>query len=777
MTEPATEPFAGFFLGRKYDLAARKALDERVIYDPRDLTTHGVVVGMTGSGKTGLCISLLEEAALAGLPCIMIDPKGDLTNLLLQFPDLKPEDFARWLNPDDARQKGVPLNEYAQRLADDWRKGLESSGRPLADIARLKDAAEWRVYTPGSEAGLPVSVLRNFAAPRGKVSREALNQKIDATTTALLGLAGIAADPVQSREHILIAQLLLASWGKGKDLDLTQLINQVQQPPIRTIGAFDVDTFYPEKDRLRLAVALNNILAAPGFSTWISGEPLDLGRMIGSGAKPRQLVFYIAHLEDSQRLFFLTLLLEEILSWTRKQAGTSGLRAIVYMDEVYGYLPPHPANPPTKIPLMTLLKQARAFGVGILLATQNPVDLDYKALSNAGTWFIGKLQTERDKARLLDGLEVVAAESGSMTDRAHLESTIAALSNRIFLMHNVHRGAPILFQSRWALSFLRGPLTRDQVGLLMEDARKAEPPPEAPAQAATLPTTGPGGDVLHPSAPVLPADVPQYYLAIDQAAPEGTPAALIYRPRLLGWAEVAFVDKKRGIERRQNLRLLAEAPALGGVVNWATAERITETLAAVPQPDAAWAEAPDSLASGKKLTALKKTLVEHLFNNARQTVLVNDDLDLIAEPGEDLIAFQKRCLAAAEEAVHKGLEEERAKIAPKFAALGAPMPAEEMVIKSSSWLDSLWPFGKPEAKPEPKGKDAKALSKLQDEYSKRRQKVVDKGQAAAKAHEELALTLRKTAIQVTHFGVAWAPFWQAASPGGSVQRLPAYRRM
>ncbi len=333
---------ASFYLGREYDLAQKKATSKPVMYDARDLTTHGVVVGMTG-----LCINLLEEAAIDGIPCIIVDLKGDLVNLLLLFEDLKPEDFAKWINPEDARLKGIPEQEYAQQMADKWRQGLADWGQTPERVKLLKDSAERRIYTPGSEAGLPLSILRTFAAPKGKVPREELNQKIESTATALLGLTGISADPVQSREHILISQMLLHFWSKGKDLDLPQLITAIQAPPMNKIGAFDVDTFYPEKDRLKLAVALNNILAAPSFSTWIAGEPLDLTKMLAGGNKPRQLIFYLAHLEDAQRMFFLTLLLEEVLSWTRKQAGTSNLKAIVYFDEIFGYLPPYPANPPT----------------------------------------------------------------------------------------------------------------------------------------------------------------------------------------------------------------------------------------------------------------------------------------------------------------------------------------------------------------------------------------------------------------------------------------------
>ena len=475
---------ASFYLGREYDLVTKTVLPgSRIDYDARDLTTHGVVVGMTGSGKTGLCIDLLEEAALDGIPTIIIDPKGDLTNLLLQFPDLDPKLFREWLNPEDAVQKGMSPDAYAKELAGLWRKGLADTGQSPDRIRQLSQAAEWRIYTPGSETGLPLSILNSFVAPKVKMSREEMTHKIDATATALLGLTGITGDPVQSREHILIAQLLYHAWTNKTDLDLAGLIHQIQTPPIREVGAYNLETFFPAKERVKFASTLNNVLAAPSFTNWTIGEPLDLANMLYRGGKPQQLIFYIAHLDDQQRMFFTTLLLEEVLSWTRRQSGTSNLRALLYFDEVFGYLPPHPANPPSKMPLLTLLKQARAFGVGVLLATQNPVDLDYKALSNAGTWFVGKLQTERDKARLLAGLETVAAETGTLTDRSYLETVISSLGSRIFLMHDIHRPKPLLFQTRWALSFLRGPMTREQVAKLMDPVKKRE---ETPPMAIPL---------------------------------------------------------------------------------------------------------------------------------------------------------------------------------------------------------------------------------------------------------------------------------------------------
>jgi hypothetical protein len=826
-----------FYVGHEYDLASRTANpDKPVLYDARDLLTHGVVVGMTGSGKTGLCIDLIEEAALDGIPCVLIDPKGDLTNLLLQFPELRPQDFLPWLNPEDARQQGLKLEEYARQLAERWRHGLEESRQTPERIARLKASADFRIYTPGSEAGLPLSILQNFTAPRGAVTSEALNQKVAATTTALLGLTGIAGDPVQSREHILIAQLLLQAWKRGHDIDLAQLIAEIQSPSLRKIGTLDVDTFYPEKERLKLAVALNNILASPSFATWIAGEPLDLGRMLYTpNGKPRQLIFYVAHLDEAQRLFFVTLLLEEVLSWTRKQSGSTSLRAIVYFDEVFGYLPPHPANPPTKGPLMRLLKQARAFGVGILLATQNPVDLDYKALSNAGTWFVGKLQTERDKARLLEGLEGVAAERGTLTNRNYLETVISALGNRVFLLHDVHRGQPILFQSRWALSFLRGPITPDQIGQLMDRVKaEAAPAPPAPGEVApaagalavaipvcprcraALPQPGvtscPGcGAVL--AQPVVPAaelefkqtllrsavpssartnappaepvthvppvlaGVTQFYVALGNPVRPAGSVELVYQPRVLGGAEVVFVDRKKNLEYRRTYRYLAAPPPGGQPVNWHAAEPLAGGLGEGPEQGARWADGPESLNTAKKLNALKKTFGDFLYGNAKHAVYVNSVLELVSQPGEDVPAFQERCRVAAREGAGRALENEKGRYEPKFKALGAVLPEEPAESKQTgSWLPDLgWGlFAMAWASPRPAtrlaAREQAKLRDLEEEWRKKWLELTEKWKRIGDEYTELQLTPRKTDVQITHFGLAWVPYWSL--PGLDLR--PAY---
>src|SRR5215216_2794471 len=438
------EKLGVFYLG--------KTKDGLLLYDSKDLVTHAVCVGMTGSGKTGLCITLLEEAAIDGIPAIIIDPKGDLSNLLLTFPNLVPEDFRPWVEERDPAQE-----------ANFWKEGLAKWGQDDERIKRLRDAADFRIYTPGSNAGLPVSILKSFVAPPESIRQdnESLSERINTTVTGLLGLIGVDADPVRSREHILLSNILQQEWSNGRDLDIATLIQKVQTPAIAKIGVMDLDSFYPAEDRFQLAMALNNLLASPSFASWMEGEPLDVQQFLYTPTgKPRLSIFSIAHLADAERMFFVSLLLNQVLGWVRAQSGTTSLRAILYMDEIFGYFPPV-ANPPSKLPLLTLLKQARAFGLGVVLATQNPVDLDYKGLSNTGTWFIGRLQTERDQARVLDALE--GTSGGAPFDRGTAERTIAGLGKRIFLMHNVHDQGPITFESRWTLSYLRGPLTREQI--------------------------------------------------------------------------------------------------------------------------------------------------------------------------------------------------------------------------------------------------------------------------------------------------------------------------
>ncbi|NPV68758.1 MAG: DUF87 domain-containing protein [Anaerolineae bacterium] len=540
---PFIEAPTTFYLGRRYDPRAQKVLDEIVYYDSRDLTTHAVVLGMTGSGKTGLCIDLLEEAALDNIPSIIIDPKGDITNLLLTFPDLRPADFAPWVNLDDARRAGKEIDDYAAEVATRWRKGLADWHIVPDRVKWLKHAADFSIYTPGSDSGLPVSILDAMQAPREGWAgyEEAHRERISGMVTALLALVGRQVEPVKDREHVLIANIFEHAWRQGQGLTLEDVIIQVQQPPFQKLGVFDVDTFFPEKERFKLAMELNHIIAAPSFQSWLTGEPLDVRSLLFTAeGKPRVSVFYIAHLNDAERQFIITLLLENVLAWLRTLSGTTSLRALLYIDEVFGMFPPHPYNPPTKEPILRLLKQARAFGLGLILATQNPGDLDYKGLANAGTWFIGKLQTENDQKKVMTGLEALASVRADYTVR-QVGDLIEQLAPRIFLMHNVHEeNGPLLFHTRWAMSYLRGPLTRQQISTLMAAKRaklrqRAIPLPGSggympPTQGATAPVTSARPGITPPPAS-LPETEP--LAAPPPSLPETEPLSITPPPTIL----------------------------------------------------------------------------------------------------------------------------------------------------------------------------------------------------------------------------------------------------
>jgi len=667
------EKLGTFYLGRPYDLAEKKGQQgELVLYDSKDLTTHAVCVGMTGSGKTGLCIGLLEEAAIDGIPAILIDPKGDLPNLLLTFPDLAPADFAPWVNEDDARRKGLDVGEYAAQQAELWKNGLASWGQSRDRIGRLREAADFAVYTPGSSAGLPVSVLSSFAAPPRHVAedRDLLGERVGTTVTGLLGLLGIEADPIKSREHILLSTILDSVWREGRDLDLPMLITTIQTPPTSKVGVLDLETFYPAQERFELAMALNNLLAAPGFGAWLEGEPLDIDRMLYTeNGRPRVSIFSIAHLSDAERMFFVSLLLNQVLGWMRGQSGTTSLRAIVYMDEIFGYFPPV-ANPPSKTPLLSLLKQGRAFGVGVVLATQNPVDLDYKGLSNAGTWFIGRLQTERDKARVLEGLEGIAAGSGTRFDRGAMEETLAGLGKRVFLLNNVHEKEPLVFETRWVLSYLRGPLTRDQIRILMEPRKKARVAETTEADSKGVATVPAAPQTAHSERPVLAPDVLQYFVPLRGMAAPGH--ELVYQPMVLAAGRVHFDDRRTGVRTSEDLVTLTRLGSEPSPVDWAEmleTDLDVEELGGDPDGAALFGELPAVATKKTSYTGFKKDFVDWLYRNRTLELFKSASLGEYSEPSESESDFRLRLGQAAREARDKDLEKLRKKYAPRLARL------------------------------------------------------------------------------------------------------------
>ncbi|MEJ2342515.1 MAG: ATP-binding protein, partial [Gemmatimonadales bacterium] len=679
------EKLGVFYLGRQYDVPAGELRDELVMYDARDLTTHGVCVGMTGSGKTGLCVGVLEEAAIDGVPAIILDPKGDITNLLLTFPDLKPEDFLPWVNADDARRKGMELEEFAASQAELWRRGLSDWGQDGDRIRALREAADFAIYTPGSPAGVPVSVLGSLAAPRAswETDAEHLRERIAGLSSGLLGLIGLEADPARSREHVLLANLIEHYWRQGYALDLPTLIGAIANPPVRQLGAFDIDTFYPEKERLELAMGLNTLIASPSFKEWLEGVPLDIPSLLATAdGRPRHSVFYIAHLSEAERMFFVTLLLDEVITWMRAQPGTTSLRALLYMDEVFGFLPPV-AEPPSKRPFLTLLKQARAYGVGLLVATQNPVDLDYKALSNAGTWFIGRMQTERDKLRVLDGLEGASHEAGNTLQKSEIGKTIASLGKRVFLLHNVHDEGPVTFHTRWAMSYLRGPLTRAQVRELMA-GKPAMAAAAKAAAAAAVPATGPPAatTATPPSAsatfatrtagsttwvadtppsagpPAVGVAVRQYFLpvlrgpGVGSGEAAGAPAELAYRAGALGLARVSFVDRKRGADETESVALLA-MPGTDGTVTWERSCDLgldSEALESAPTREARYGPLPARLNDERDLKRASRELADHLYRTRRLGVLHCPSLDEYSSPGASASEFALRLRQKAREA-------------------------------------------------------------------------------------------------------------------------------
>jgi len=672
---PSTfEGLGVFYLGRSYDSESGTVASDPLLYDAKDLTTHAVCVGMTGSGKTGLCLSLLEEAAIDGIPAIAIDPKGDLGNLMLTFPELRPEDFRPWIEEAQAARKGMTPDEYAKSTAQTWKDGLAEWGQDGKRIARFRDAVDIAIYTPGSSAGLPISVLRSFSAPDAGLVADAdlLRERVAATASGLLALLGIDADPVRSREHILLSNILERAWREGQDLDLASLIAQVQSPPIERVGVMDLETFYPGKERFELAMTLNNLLASPGFAAWMEGEPLDVGRLLWTPeGKPRLSILSIAHLSDAERMFFVTLLLNEVIAWMRTQSGTASLRAILYMDEVFGYFPPT-ANPPSKSAMLTLLKQARAYGVGCVLATQNPVDLDYKGLSNTGTWFLGRLQTERDKLRIMDGLEGVSASAGGQFDRQELERTLSGLKARVFLMHNVHDEAPALFHTRWALSYLRGPLTRTQIQRLMAD-RTAQPEAAAPEAAAPAarPVTAKAKPVrASAERPVLPSDVRQSFIPAA-TSPAGS-ARLVYRPALLGTADLHFANAKAGIDTWQTVGYVAPLGSKVTAKLWDDAEALSSTdleLADEPAGDGEFADLPTAAAKAASYSTWQKAFKTHLYQNAGLTLLDCPALKLTADPDETEAQFRIRVREAAREQRDATVEKLRKRYAPKMQRL------------------------------------------------------------------------------------------------------------
>jgi hypothetical protein len=662
------EKLGAFYLGKRFDTEADRLTEELVLYDAKDLTTHAVIIGMTGSGKTGLGIGILEEAALDHVPVIAIDPKGDMGNIMLTFPQLRADDFRPWVNARSAMDNGQTPDEFAAAQAALWKKGLGQWGQTGARIGQLRKNVDMAIYTPGSNAGLPISVLQSFAAPDAALIEDAdlYRERVQATATGILTLLGIDADPLASREHILISRLLDHSWRSGRDLDVASLISEIQDPPISKVGVMTLDSFFPAKDRFALATRLNNLLAAPGFEAWTQGEPLNAKNLLYTAeGKPRISVMSIAHLDDAQRMFFVSMLLNELIGWMRAQQGTSSLRAILYMDEIFGYMPPV-ANPPSKKLFLTLLKQARAYGLGLVLATQNPVDLDYKGLSNTGTWFIGRLQTERDKARVMEGLE--GASDGNF-DKQKMERTLAGLGKRRFLLHNVHEDEAVVFNTRWVLSYLAGPLTRDSIKALMSKVKAKS--------AAALRKVSKPKRRSESVAPTLPPSVEQYFVP-------GSGDSIVYHPRLIAAADIAYTSVRHNIDDERACVYTVELEDGPVKPDWDNSDAVEidiDDLVDRGADEATYAECPACASVAKNYTAWNRDFKRWLRQNETISLYRSKRFKLSSESGETEGDFRARLQTVANEKRDQAVAKIRKRYASKVTTL------ENRLLRATQAID------------------------------------------------------------------------------------------
>ncbi len=676
---------ADFLLGGQIDPATHERSNHPTTIASGDLTTHGVIVGMTGSGKTGLGIVVVEEALSAGVPTLLIDPKGDLTNLCLTFPQLASADFQPWVNEGDASKAGQSVPQFAAAQAKAWTDGLVGWAIGPDRIAALRDSVMFTIYTPGSSAGVALNIVGSLQAPADVTDAEVVGDEIEGFVSGLLSLVDIDADPLSSREHILLSNLILNEWMAGRSLDLPTLVGMIQQPPIRKLGVFELDQFFPQKDRMALAIRLNGLLASPSFGAWMAGPPLDIESMLRTAdGKPRCAIVTTAHLSDQERQFVTTLILSKLVTWMRRQSGTTDLRALLYMDEVAGYLPPT-AMPPTKKPIMTLMKQARAFGVGVVLSTQNPVDVDYKALSNAGTWMIGRLQTDQDKQRLLDGM---SAASGGV-DISEIGSTIAGLARREFVLRRAGKDHPEVFTTRWAMSYLRGPLTRDQIATLMADQKAAGEPADPGGSSRSEAEASPSIGTASPSIgsdetgmlPEVAAGVMVRWA--DIAAPwltaiGGDARGGRYEASIVARVALRYDDDKAELIHDEEYEAVIFPLAEPIDVSRAVAVDYDDRDLRPDAPSPCVYRLPNAAVKNKTLwSRVERDLIDHLVRSRTVDLQANRDLKLYSRPGESAADFTARCLSAANDLADKEIAALRSKYADKVTRLQTQIQAAE----------------------------------------------------------------------------------------------------
>lgn len=616
------------------------------VYQNKDLLTHAAIIGMTGSGKTGLGITILEEAAIDNIPSIIIDPKGDMTNLLLTFPNLSASDFEPWIEEQEAQNNQKTVQEFAQEKATLWKNGIERDFQDISRIQKLKDSADFTIYTPGSDAGVQVSILSSFKAPSIEVleDNELLVSLITSTVSSILALIEEKNEST-SKESILLSSIFMNYFKEQKDLSIEELITLIVTPPFSKIGVFDLETFFAQSDRLKLALKLNTIIANPSFQTWIEGEALDISNMLyDENGKAKVSIFSIAHLNDSQRMFFVSILLNQMVAWMRRQEGTTSLKAMLYMDEIFGYFPPL-GNPPSKQPMLTLLKQARSFGVGIVLSTQNPVDIDYKGLSNIGTWFIGRLQTKQDIQRVIDGLSS-ASEDG--LNKAEISALLTNLEKRNFLVSNVNEDGVKVFETRWALSYLKGPIPKDGIKKLMQNkklSRKTVVLEESTIQAPINIEKG-------ISKPILLSNIEEKYLYTSQNS------TYYMQPYLLCSSNIRFVNATKGIDQEEFVSYKFYLDENMKNINFdEKKELLDDRFDDKEKVHSIYYEVPQFIQNQRDLKAIEKDFVDYLYRSSKLTLFKNDILKISSKQHETLVDFKIRVHDRLNERVDEQLEQ------------------------------------------------------------------------------------------------------------------------
>ncbi len=621
-----------------------------LVYQNKDLLTHAAIIGMTGSGKTGLGISLLEEAAIDNIPSIIIDPKGDMTNLLLTFPNLEASDFEPWIEEQEAINSGKTVQEFAQSRANLWKKGLEDDFQDASRIEKLKNSADFTIYTPGSDAGVQISILSSFKAPSKDVleDNELLVSLINSTVSSILALIEEKADS-NSKESILLSSIFLNQFKEQKDLSLEELINLIVNPPFSKIGVFDLETFFSQSDRLKLALKLNGIIANPSFSTWIEGETLDISKLLyDENGKAKVNIFSIAHLNDTQRMFFVTILLNQMVAWMRRQEGTTSLKALLYMDEIFGYFPPL-GNPPSKQPMLTLLKQARSFGIGIILSTQNPVDIDYKGLSNIGTWFLGRLQTKQDIDRVIDGLS--SASEG--INKAQIASMLSNLEKRNFILNNINDDGIKVFETRWALSYLKGPIPKDGIKKLMSSKKSSKKDENKIVENQNNHSIDVSKGI---SKPILMSGINEIYSYKSQNS------NYYMQAYLLCSSSVRYVNSTKTIDVEEFVRYKFYLDENMKEINFDEKEEIEYTNFEVKEKsNSCYYEVPNFVKNGKELKQIERDFTDYLYRNSKLTLYKIDSLKISSKQDESLEDFRIRVKDRLNERVDLELEKIKTK--------------------------------------------------------------------------------------------------------------------